>query len=303
MASVRLDRICRRIIRADIPNQTKKSRRQRCFPELPARHRCVRTRRLVTPPFSLGPVIFISVFSARFSSSPCFYPRCLHCADNIAYYGNYAGNTVNFQSVTESSSTGELPTYGLFGAPITPIIGDVLPFGPPTFSSFSQGLAADQTDSHLTTTIAIQPGNATSITNLLFNETGDYTLLGTTTANVSLFSPVQLRLTNSNGLNLIVNTALVYSVLTDGGNTFVQTVPSSNPTFSLPQQTRLGNLCGPVGRRYWQFPTEPGLFQFHSRHPDLSVPGRQPGHIEHRRRQRQGGKEIFRNHGRYQSRS
>ena len=86
---------------------------------------------------------------------------------------NFVGNTVNFQNISESSSTDPLP---LFGQPTGS--GDQLLFQPTTFSSYSQGLAADQTDGHLTMTIALQPGKATSITSLVLNEEGDYTMNG-----------------------------------------------------------------------------------------------------------------------------
>ena len=80
-----------------------------------------------------------------------------------------SGTSCSFLNIQESSATDPLP---LFGEPV--VSGNELLFDPQTFSSFSEGLAADVTDSHLTMTITA----ASSIKTIVLNEEGDYTLIG-----------------------------------------------------------------------------------------------------------------------------
>lgn len=87
-------------------------------------------------------------------------------------YGNFSGTTVDYQMVTESSSTDAVP---LFGAPI--ISGDTLDFNPVGFSATSSnGVAADITDGQLLFMAQAKPG--LGLGSILISERGDTSMAG-----------------------------------------------------------------------------------------------------------------------------
>lgn len=93
-------------------------------------------------------------------------------------YGDYVGQDVTFQQVTESSSD----PVPLYGAP-TGVTNNTIDFDPLTFQSSSSGGSADVTDGLVTFFIQADPGFF--ITDLTFEEFGDYTLAGAGTAATS----------------------------------------------------------------------------------------------------------------------
>jgi hypothetical protein len=87
-------------------------------------------------------------------------------------YGNFSGTTVDYQMVTESSSTDPGP---LFGAPT--VSGDTLDFNPVGFSaSSSNGGAADITDGQLLFMVKAKPG--LGLGSIVIDERGDTSLAG-----------------------------------------------------------------------------------------------------------------------------
>lgn len=88
-----------------------------------------------------------------------------------APYGDKPAVDYIYRSVTEDSITDPVP---LFGNPT--VFGNSLVFTPTLFGATSTGGGLDITDSTLTTTIEARPNK--SIGNILFNEAGDYSLVG-----------------------------------------------------------------------------------------------------------------------------
>ena len=93
-------------------------------------------------------------------------------------YGDFVGSTVVFRDVNEDSATDPTP---LFGAPT--VSGNGLDFNPTAFVSSSANGAIDSTIGVLDFTLESTPGNV--ITDILFNEAGDYTLFGAGDAGTS----------------------------------------------------------------------------------------------------------------------
>ncbi len=90
----------------------------------------------------------------------------------LILYGDFAGSTVDYLNVNESSDTDPGP---LFGAPT--VTGDSLTFNNMSFSSSAAGMGgADISTGILNTTIDAHDGNA--IHALSFRESGSYTLSG-----------------------------------------------------------------------------------------------------------------------------
>src|SRR5688572_21908548 len=119
--------------------------------------------------FSLRPVLGAIIGLAAVSAST-------PSASAQIYYGNYAGSTVVYQNVTESSGTDSIPQ---FGAPT--VLVDTLDFNPVGFDAFSSGGGApDITDGQLNFTIKANSGYIIPFVN--FSERGDFTLAGTGTA-------------------------------------------------------------------------------------------------------------------------
>lgn len=91
-------------------------------------------------------------------------------------YGNYAGLTVVYENVTESSGTDPIPQ---FGAPT--VFVNTLDFNPVGFTAFSSGGGApDITDGQLNFAIRANTGYVIPFVN--FSERGDFILGGTGTA-------------------------------------------------------------------------------------------------------------------------
>lgn len=98
-------------------------------------------------------------------------------------HGDFMGNAVWFRDVQEDSGTDPTPLYG---APT--VSGNSLDFDPVSFNAFAAGAGGlDLTDGTLSMKIEAKPGNGMS--QLLYNEAGDFTLLGFGTDNT--FSSVR----------------------------------------------------------------------------------------------------------------
>lgn len=94
-------------------------------------------------------------------------------------YGNLAGTTVTYLNITEDQTTeNPLAQVPLFGTPT--VSANSLRFSPASFGATSVNGAADITDGTLTTVIQANAGNF--IPQIQFNESGDYSLIGSGTA-------------------------------------------------------------------------------------------------------------------------
>lgn len=96
-------------------------------------------------------------------------------AQAVTVHGNFAGATVDFFGVTETSATDATPLYG---APS--VFGNSLAFFPASFASSSTGGSSDVTEGTLTITITAKPGFFLDKISIV--EFGDYTLSGIGTA-------------------------------------------------------------------------------------------------------------------------
>ncbi len=115
-------------------------------------------------------------------------------------YGDFNSTRYVYRQVTESSLTDPVP---LFNAPS--VSGDTLKFNPTFQSSASAGpgnFAVDQTDGQLNFGIDAKPGQF--ISQFSFTEAGDYSLIGLTgaTAQATVACPVNVRITEVNGVAL-----------------------------------------------------------------------------------------------------
>lgn len=131
-------------------------------------------------------------------------------------YGDKNAANLVYQQVTEDSITDTPP---LFGNPT--VIGNALIFSPVNFGATSTGGGMDFVDGTLATTLVAKPGN--SITNIVFNEAGDYTLIGTGTA---------------------ATTAVVTA------NLFVRIVEVNNAPLAMPIQQNFSLSFSPSGGSY-----------------------------------------------------
>ena len=87
-------------------------------------------------------------------------------------YGDFMGDAVWFRTVQEDSGTDPTPLYG---APT--VFGNSLDFDPVSFNAFASGGGGiDLTDGTLAMKIEAKPD--VGISHLLYNEAGDFTLLG-----------------------------------------------------------------------------------------------------------------------------
>lgn len=109
-------------------------------------------------------------------------------------YGSFAGTTLSFNNVEESSLTDAPP---LFGTPS--VSGDAILFNPSSFgATSSNGGLPDITDGHLSMLLMANPGFG--IDSIEISEAGDYTLIGAGGAGTmaSVSAPVFLTITEVN---------------------------------------------------------------------------------------------------------
>jgi hypothetical protein len=97
-------------------------------------------------------------------------------AQALTLHGDFAGGTVDFFGVTETSATDATPLYG---APS--VFGNSLAFFPASFASSSSGGSSDVTEGTLTITITAKPGFF--IDKISIIEFGDFSLSGIGTSS------------------------------------------------------------------------------------------------------------------------
>ncbi len=145
-------------------------------------------------------------------------------------YGDFAGTTVTFIGVTESSVTDDLP---LFGEPT--VGGDTLSFGPDGFGSYSADGSVDITDGQLSMYIDAAPGEY--IAQVYLEEAGDVTMLGlgSAAAWASVNAPVFLRVDEVDGNPIAGVSDITYMVFSPSGGDW---------TLADDGQPRGGSLMG-----------------------------------------------------------
>ncbi|MFV2066635.1 MAG: PEP-CTERM sorting domain-containing protein [Pirellulales bacterium] len=130
-------------------------------------------------------------------------------------YGDFMGDTVRFLDVTEDSVTD--PNTALYGAPT--VTGNSLDFDPVSFNAFATGAGGlDLTDGTLSLVIEAKPGQG--ILSLVFNEAGDYTLLGFGSDNTlaSVRAPFFINILEVDGTPIQpINIQAVMEVAPDNG--------------------------------------------------------------------------------------
>ncbi|TWU00039.1 hypothetical protein Pla108_09820 [Botrimarina colliarenosi] len=166
---------------------------------------------------------------AAFAASPAF-------ASSINYgdFNDYGGGgVVDYQDVTESSSTDAIPLYGVPEVDVNTLDFDPLAFG----SNASNGVL-EITDGQLNFMFETLPG--TGIRSLTVREGGDYTIVGgtppTTSVNAGIFAEVLV--TEVDGIAL--TPANQFTVI--GSNSAVFTTPG----LSIPWQLGLLLEFGPA---------------------------------------------------------
>jgi hypothetical protein len=141
-------------------------------------------------------------------------------------YGTFTGATVNFQDVTESSTTSP---SALFGGPS--VSGNSLEFSPSAFGAYGAYGASQYTNSTLNMLITGTGQNA--INQIILSEYGDYTLVGshgTGATNASIVAPLTVTVYQVDGVTI---TPFVFST------TNMDFTPSGG-VFSLPGQKGSG---------------------------------------------------------------
>lgn len=148
-------------------------------------------------------------------------------------YGDFAGTSVTYGSVTENSFTDPTPLYG---APS--ISGNLLDFDPSAFGSASTGGASDFTDGQLNFTIDTAPG--AGLTGFSVVEGGDYSFAGVTPTPgtfVSASSGVTVTILEVDGsilavpINVFASDIFVSDYPTTGGAPSTGVLPWSLVTF------------------------------------------------------------------------
>lgn len=123
--------------------------------------------------FSSGRAILGIISSALLFASIGFQAKAALFSTN---YGNFAGSTVTFENVSESSIT---ETNALFQMPYVSV--NTLGFNPQGFGAFAQFGGADFTDGQLNLTMKSMASH--HIQQINFAEQGDFSLFGLGTAN------------------------------------------------------------------------------------------------------------------------
>jgi hypothetical protein len=143
-------------------------------------------------------------------------------ASYFTNYGNFAGTTVNFLGVSESSVTESIPLYH------DPIVaGNTLDFNPQNFGAFASGAGGiDLTDGQLS--LKMLATNGYAIPTIHFWEVGDFTLAGSGTANtwVDVSARYYINITKVDGVGITpinITNSMVFSPV--GSGTF--TLPSN----------------------------------------------------------------------------
>jgi len=133
-------------------------------------------------------------------------------------YGDFPSNNYVYRQVTESSLTDPVP---LFNAPS--VSGDTLKFNPTfqsTASAGNPGFATDQTDGQLNFGIDAKQGQF--ISQFTFSEAGDYSLIGLPTAfaQATVSCPVNVRVTEVNGVALASTILGQFNLTFTGGGVY-----------------------------------------------------------------------------------
>lgn len=133
-------------------------------------------------------------------------------------YGDFAGLSVSYLGVEETSATDTPPLYG---APS--VAGNTLDFDPKGFGATSSGVGApDLTDGQLN--FGVQASEGYGITSLNFSEAGDYTVIGLGTADTyaSVAAAFFVDIVEVDGVaidpvQVTANTSGKFELPTDGG--------------------------------------------------------------------------------------
>lgn len=136
-------------------------------------------------------------------------------------YGNFAGTTVTFLNVSETTITENNPLYRQ-----PTVAANTLDFNPQGFGAYSVGGTPDTTDGQLTLTILANSGSA--IPTLNFWEAGDFSFIGTGTAStfVDVTANYFINITKVDGVGITpINIMGTMSFNPVGSGTF--TLPSS----------------------------------------------------------------------------
>ena len=127
--------------------------------------------------------------------------------------GNVTGTNVNFLNIQENTVTG--PISPLFGSLTAG--GNSLMFTPAAFAALSSSVNshdADLTDAHLNFEITADAGQ--SISDVLLTEAGDFSLVGNTTGNVTMSTPVNLIINDNPSLQMLTSMSFTYQPVTNG---------------------------------------------------------------------------------------
>lgn len=151
-------------------------------------------------------------------------------ASYFTNYGNFAGTTVNFLNVSESSVS---ESIALYHDPV--VAANTLDFNPQNFGAFAAGAGGiDLTDGQLSLTMVGTNGYA--IPTIKFWEVGDFTLIGAGTAGtfVDVTANFYINITKVDGVGIT-------PVNLGGSMTFS---PVGSGTFTLPGNPGFGLLWG-----------------------------------------------------------
>ena len=145
-------------------------------------------------------------------------------------YGDFMGNTVIYQMVTEDSNSGDTPP--LFGAPT--VSGNSIDFDPVGFGASTTGGGIDMTDGNLSFMVKAKPGN--SLQNIQIAEFGDTTLSGfgtdTTFSSVTMNGILNISEVDFVGINSIAIPISITNFSPSGGMYGLGTDGGGGPLFN-----------------------------------------------------------------------
>ena len=130
-------------------------------------------------------------------------------ADSIDY-GDFAGTTVNFEDVTESSGTDSVPLYGQ-----PTVTGDTLRFSPTEAFFAEAGSYGDTTDGKLE--LHLQAADGYQISAIRVTEGGDYSVIGPGTAVAAGSIGANDVMVPLDGLVLVLGDVIDSDVWSSGG--------------------------------------------------------------------------------------